>query len=73
MSVYLREQHLDLARELRKLWNIKVTNGNTNNNWCAWNDPRSRSEYVGGVTNQKTSRNYQNNSIVENTGKVLIT
>ena len=39
--------------------------GNTNYNWCTWNDLKRLGKGAGRVLNQKTSRDHPNSSIVK--------
>ena len=48
--------HLDLGRELRKLWNIRL---------CARNGPQSLEKDTRRIGNQKKNREHLNCSIVE--------
>ena len=62
----MRINYFDLARELKKLWNMKVTVF-TNCNWCVWNDP-SRLDKWGGAErdgNQRTDRDRPNDNTKE--------
>ena len=57
-----RDKYLDLARELKKT--VKHE-GDTNCNWCTWNDLQGLSKRAGRVRNRRMSGDYPNYSIVE--------
>ena len=59
-----KDKYLDLARELKKLWNMKVTVilivvGNT------WSDPQRIDTRTGGLGNKRTSRDHPKDSITK--------
>ena len=58
-------KYLDLARELRKLRNMRVTDGDATCNWNTWNNPPMFLKEVTRVGNQRTNRDHIDNSILE--------
>ena len=54
-----KEKYFDFAKELRKLWNMKVTD--TNCNWRVWNG----SHGLRRVGNRRTNRDHPNYTIAE--------
>ena len=51
-----RDKNLDLARELKKNKNYKhESDGDTNYNWCAWNDPQGLVKRTGRVETIQTT------------------
>ena len=58
-----KDKYLDLARELKKLWNMKVT-FILINDWCSWYTHQSIIKGTGGPKNKRTSGDHQNNYII---------
>ena len=59
-----RDKYLDLARELKKLWNMK-SDCDTNCNLCARHSQQRIGTGTGGLGNKRTSWNHPNYNIVE--------
>ena len=59
-----RDKYLNLARELKKLWNMKVT-VDTNCNWFARYSHQRIGTGTGGLKNKRTSEDPPNYSIIE--------
>ena len=67
-----RDKYLDLARKLKKSLE-QEDDGNTNCNWCAWNDPPRLDKWVIRIVNRRTNRKHLNYSIAKicrNTEKI---
>ena len=58
-----KDKYLDLARELKKLLNMKVSD--TNCNWCSWYSHQRIGTRTGGLGNKGMSGDYPNYSIIE--------
>ena len=59
-----RDKYLYFTRELKKAME-NVGDGDTNCNWCTWNDSQELSKRTRGVRKWRTSGDHQNCSIVE--------
>ena len=58
------DKYLDLAREPKKLWNMRLTViQNTNWDWCTWNDPQRLVKRNGRHGNWRTNRDHPNSCI----------
>ena len=58
-------KYLDLARELKKAVEHEG-DGDTNCNWCTWNDPQRLRRNTGRIGNERKNEDHPNDSIVEN-------
>ena len=56
-----KNKYLDFARELKILWNMKVTTCN----WCSWYSHQKIGKKTKGLSKKKTSGDTPNYSIVE--------
>ena len=58
-----KDKYLDLTRELKKLWNMKVTVISID--WCFWYCHQRIIKGPGGIGNKRTSEDHPNNYIIE--------
>ena len=67
-----RDKYLDLARELKKK-NKKTMehegDGDTNCNWCTWNNPQKIGKGTRRLRSQRRRRDHPDYSIIKNTEK----
>ena len=59
-----KDQYLDLARELKKIVEHE-SDGDTNCNWCSWDNHEKIDTETWGLGNKRTSRDHPNHGIVE--------
>ena len=70
-----KDKYLDPARELKKIWNMKVTIL-TNRDWCFWYSNKMIIKRTGGLGSWKTSGDHPNYNIIgngQNTEKLAVT
>ena len=58
-----KNKYLDLAKELKRLWNMSDVY--TNYNWCSWYSHQRINKGTGGLVNKRTSGDYTNYYIIE--------
>ena len=57
-----KDKYLDLTRELKNLWNMKMY---TNCNWCSWYSQQRIGKRTRKLVNKRTNGYHTNYSIVE--------
>ena len=59
-----RDEYLNLARELKKAMKYE-SDGDTNCNWCTWNNPQSADQGTRRLRNHSTSKDHPNYCITK--------